>query len=325
MSDLFIRQELIRQLPKVDALVLDVDGVVLDVSQSYRVVICDTTQYWAVQHLGLEDNARLLTSEEVEFFKRAGGFNDDNELTQAAAMLVTARRARSNATDAATVQATAPTWEEYCDEIRRHGGGYAAAEKVAMATLTVPQRRAFAHDWLPRLVSQIFQEMYGGDSMCATLFGFNPQLWQGEGYHCREKVLLDRTLLPERIKIGLLTGRLVSETRHAVERAGLRDRVPEKCWVTSEDGVRKPDGRTLVLCQQRLGFQLAIYVGDTLDDHRTVMNYRELPASGRGRVVSCLVLTGPAGDQNRAAFLEAGADIVAPDVNALLQFFKAAR
>ena len=34
------------------------------------------------------------------------------------------------------------------------------------------------------------------------------------------------------------------------------------------------------------------------------------------------VLSGPAGEANRRAFLEAGAEIVAPDVNAVLQYFK---
>jgi phosphoglycolate phosphatase-like HAD superfamily hydrolase len=78
----------------------------------------------------------------------------------------------------------------------------------------------------------------------------------------------------------------------------------------------------LSLLQERMGFKYGMYVGDTIDDLRVVQNYREMNASGRARILSCLVLSGPAGATNRRQFLEAGAEIVAPDVNSLLGYLK---
>ena len=67
-------------------------------------------------------------------------------------------------------------------------------------------------------------------------------------------------------------------------------------------------------------FRHGIYVGDTVDDHKTVVNYRELKGAGKAKIVACTALSGPSGDAHRRLFLEAGAEIVTPDVNTLLQF-----
>src|SRR5687768_13298859 len=113
MSDLYIKQELIKNLPQVDAVLLDVDGVILDVSQSFRVVIARTVQYYATEVLKLEDTGPLLHTSETELFKLAGGFNDDGDLTNAAIALVVAKQAQSGATDTASLREQSPGWAEY--------------------------------------------------------------------------------------------------------------------------------------------------------------------------------------------------------------------
>jgi phosphoglycolate phosphatase-like HAD superfamily hydrolase len=140
----------------------------------------------------------------------------------------------------------------------------------------------------------------------------HPEHIHGPGYLDKETVLLDASLLPKKTKTGVLTGRIKAETQIALERAGILDRIEEATWVTEDDGIRKPDPRALALLQDRMKFRNGIYIGDTLDDLRVVQNFRESPAGGKARIFSCLVLSGPAGASNRRAFLEAGAEIVAP-------------
>jgi hypothetical protein len=76
----------------------------------------------------------------------------------------------------------------------------------------------------------------------------------------------------------------------------------------------------MALIRERMGFKLGIYIGDTLDDLRVVQNFRETASAGRARVLSCIVLSGPAGETHRRLFLEAGAEIVAPDINTVLTY-----
>ncbi len=36
--ELYVKQEIVKTLPQLDAILLDVDGVILDVAQTFRVV-----------------------------------------------------------------------------------------------------------------------------------------------------------------------------------------------------------------------------------------------------------------------------------------------
>jgi len=321
MSELFIKQELLKTLPQIDAILLDVDGVILDVSESYRVAIMQTTQYFATEVLQLEDTGPLMEGQDVEWFKLAGGFNSDWDLTNAAVMLVLAKQVQSGVKDTASILALEPSWEHFTAEIKRRGGGLPVAEILILERLTTRQRRDFANAFKPKFVTQIFQEMYGGDDACKSLYGFEPEHLEGEGLYKDETVMMDSDLLPKKLPIGLLTGRTTSETRLAMKVAGLK--IPESNWLTDDDGVKKPDGRALLMLQEKMNFKFALYIGDTMDDLNVVKNYRELKGSGRAKIVSCIVMSGPSGDTHRRLFLEAGAEIASPDVNSILQYLKA--
>jgi HAD superfamily phosphatase len=322
MSELFIRQDLFKSLPQIDAILFDIDGVLLDVSLSFRAAIVETTQHYAKNTLHLEDTGKLILPEEVELFKFAGGFNDDWDLTNAAVALVIAKWAQTGATDTQTIRDASPSWEEYTSAIKRRGGGLVEAEGFILEMLGSTERREFARHWNARLVTRLFQEFYGGDDACRDLYGFDPEYIHGEGFYKREKAMVDPTLIPGGMKCGVVTGRAKPETRLGLRHAKLLNRIKEEGWVTPESGAKKPDGKTLMLARDALDFKFGLYIGDIMDDLQTVLNYRELRGAGKARIISAIVLSGPSGATHRRDFLEAGADIVAPDVNFLLQYLK---
>lgn len=323
MSELFIKQELFKLLPTCDAVLFDIDGVLLDVAKSFRAAICDTLQHFCVNQLELQDNHPLLTPEETEMFKFAGGFNDDCDLTNAAVMLVAAKMAQTEARDTQTIHEMAPTWREYTDSIKRAGGGLVRAEGVILEMLTSGQRRDFARAINFKLVTRLFQEFYAGDEACHDLYGFHPEHVHVEGYYKTETLLIDPSLLPAKLKYGVVTGRSLEETRLALKQAKLLQKIPEAHWITPEIGFKKPDGHTLILARDRIDFKNAVYIGDIMDDLNTVLNYRELKGAGKARIAGAIALSGPSGATHKQAFLEAGADIVTPDVNTLLSYLKA--
>ena len=320
MSEIYIKQELLNILSQVDALLFDVDGVILDVSESFRVTIVRTVQLYATHVLKWEDTAQLLELDEIDLFKMAGGFNSDWDLTCTAVAFLVAKHCQSGASDTATIRAQSPSWQEYTTEVRRAGGGFVNAEKCLLEMLTPTQRRDFAVMLNPKLVTQLFQEMYAGQS-CHQLYGFEPQYLHQDGLYKNEKVLLDAQLIPRKLKVGLLTGRTANETRLAMEMAGLE--IDENAWVTEDHGVRKPDGRAMAKLQSLMKFKCGIFIGDTMDDLSVVKNYRELTGVTHAKVLSCIVL--PGGEKHRRAFLEAGADIVVGDANQFLKFFEQVR
>jgi phosphoglycolate phosphatase-like HAD superfamily hydrolase len=67
-----------------------------------------------------------------------------------------------------------------------------------------------------------------------------------------------------------------------------------------------------------MGFTNAVYIGDALDDLRTVKHFNA--AHGPVTFLSAQVLTGPAGRANEKLFRTSGADILAADVNEVLDW-----
>ena len=59
---------------KKQAVLFDMDGVLVDVGQSYRTAIQKTAEFFTKQE---------VTKEQIQEFKMKGGFNDDWDLTQA--------------------------------------------------------------------------------------------------------------------------------------------------------------------------------------------------------------------------------------------------
>ena len=158
MSELFIKQSLVKSLPTVDALILDIDGVVLDVSGSFRVAIAQTAQFYALNFMELADSGPVFEVADGELFKMAGGFNSDWDLTNAVVALLVAKQAISGLKDTESLRWQEPSWAQFTEQIRRRGGGLEAAEKWILDTLNATQRRDFTRMLKPKLVTQIFQE-----------------------------------------------------------------------------------------------------------------------------------------------------------------------
>ena len=66
----------------MDVLIFDMDGVLIDVSKSYRKAIQKTVQIYMETCLGFERTKEdWITNEDISLFKSAGGFNSDWDLT----------------------------------------------------------------------------------------------------------------------------------------------------------------------------------------------------------------------------------------------------
>ncbi len=322
---LIVRKDLLDLLPTAEALIFDIDGVLIDASESYRLAVCEAVKFFLEKELGWQVDAPPLTPDEVDMFKRAGGFNNDWDLAQAALLFLLFKSLRHGVKQVSRLKRLRPSLEQFLAEVGAAGGGLAAAERWVVSRLELRQRRDLARLWKTRLIVQLAQEFYAGKKWCARLFGFEPQHVSLEsGFLEREKPLIDPNLLPETMKLGILTGRAKRETILALERLNLLERIPEEFWVTDDDPIRKPDPKALLVLTERLQVQRAIYVGDTVDDLRMVNDYKALERS-EPVIWVCMTLTGPNGEKNRTLFLEQGADLIATNVNALLSYLRHAR
>ncbi|WP_435118713.1 TIGR01548 family HAD-type hydrolase [Halolamina sp. C58] len=288
-----------------DAVVLDVDGVLVDVADSYRRAIIETVQR---RHGGTIERAT------IQRFKDAGGFNNDWELTDAATLFVLAREAGYTG-DAA----------EFTDAIADHEeGGLAAARAVLREAAT---REGFDADaveaeWDPEGVRETFQALYLGAELYREIEEAEPP-FEAPGYIHDEPVLVEPGTI-ERLQsgfsVGVLTGRPAAEADIALERAGLS--VPDEHRFTMDDWEEgKPHPSALVTLAERFGADSVVFVGDTLDDVRTATNAGEADPSREYHGVG--VLTGGlTGESGRRKYEAEDAAAVLDSVNDLPELLK---
>jgi HAD superfamily hydrolase (TIGR01548 family) len=99
----------------VDAVVLDIDGVLVDVENSYRRAILESLD---------EVYGESIAKAAIQQFKDAGGFNDDWELTYAAALYLLGSR-----------EGLSLDVDGFTDGIAERGGGLDAAAEVVRDSL----------------------------------------------------------------------------------------------------------------------------------------------------------------------------------------------
>jgi HAD superfamily hydrolase (TIGR01548 family) len=280
----------------VDAVVLDVDGVLVDVADSYRRAIVDSLDRLYDETIDRND---------IQQFKDAGGFNNDWELTYAAALYVLARR-----------EGMEKSLSQFTDTIRGIGGGLDAARTVVSEECTPADRERVFSTWDTDRLRDVFQTLYLGSDLYRDIEGGDPA-FDAPGFIHDEPVIVEEETIENlqgRFAVGVLTGRPAAEADIALDRAGLS--VPDDHRFTMDDwDAGKPDPEALVTLAERFGAEQVAFVGDTLDDVRTAVNAAEVDDRTYHGVG---VLTGGlTGAHGRKKYEQAGAAAVVDSVNDL--------
>lgn len=322
--------ELDRGLPftldQADAVIFDVDGVLVEVSDSFRQVISHTVQFYFNRILEIPGQARLISPEETGHFKLAGRFNNDWELTKGAVAHGLLKLLSANGTYPVTMEKlreSPPLVEDFTAEVKERGGGLEETLKLVQGELGESGCREFESRYKPELIRKIFMEYYAGTQHCRSFYGFDPEYYSGPGLIEKEQDILDLSLirkLAERgISFGILSGRIPEEAGYLFRKTGL-DKFLKPEFVVTDDGSLpgKPDPAGLQLLAGRMGFRAGIYVGDVPDDWTAVENYRQQNPGGPP-IACCMVQTGATSPELMTGFYtESEVDYLAADVNYLL-------
>jgi len=286
-----------------DAVVLDVDGVLVDVADSYRRAVVDTVA---------RIHGETISRSTLQAFKDAGGFNNDWELTDALALYVLAR---SEGFDRCV--------EGFTDRIAASGGGFSGARSVVDDEMDAAARERIYAALDREQLREVFQQLYLGSDKYREIEGSEPTLSEA-GYIHDETVLVDRSTLETLLanfEVGVLTGRPAAEADIAMDRVGLD--IPADHRFTMDDwDAGKPDPDALVTLAERFDADTVTFAGDTLDDVRTAVNAADADSDRTYHGIG--VLTGGlTGESGREKFEQAGADAVVESVNDLPELLEA--
>jgi len=328
------------KLPKL--IVFDMDGVLIDVSGSYRETARKTARLFFAGAKGfgrLPDP--LFPLADLAELKQTGGLNNDWDLTALTLHLLFAKvktPARPSSPD------DSPEWEgtiRGCD-LSELAGFLKTNPRPLMDLLNRCGRRndpfvaaCFQGDVLTgNVIKRIFQEIYLGRPLFTMHYGQEPRFYQGEGLIHRESLLINPALLADLSRnhiLAIATGRPRAEVVFPLDRFDLRKyfqivitlddctREEEKIFIERGERIslKKPDPYMLDRIPPLIGrgFSESYYLGDMPDDMQAARSSR---TGYRGVGV---IFSSAEPENLRRELLKAGADLILADPAALPRIF----
>lgn len=309
-------------LNSIDTVVFDIDGVLLNVIGSFREVVSHTVQFYFTSILQFEGSKTLIQPLENELFKLAGKFNNDWDLTYAVVLFYLWKSVRLGARNIDIIRTEGLSLEEFTKKIKQMGGGLEQARNLLFTELDDDSKAHILKEYDQEKIWHIFQEFYCGKDLCPVMYGIEACYAMPEQGMVRKETRIIRPELLDKLiecskHIGCVTGRVWNEAEVVLRLRGILEYFEREYTITEDLGIAKPDPTGLVRLSSKFGTQRGIFIGDTLDDLGTVRNFRKLGLEAE--FIFCAVSTGAHQEQTWDIFEEAGADIVARDVNAVLE------
>ncbi len=315
MATSFIWKRPNLQFPQpFDSIFFDIDGVLIKATCSFRAADIAVAEYVVGRIHGLDwgQNAdkQLVTLDEVNAFKQAGGYNNDWDMCYLLATLFTARLREWKGTPLA--ERNIREWAELSRIANLQGhGGTEWVREVTPASAQLDYG----------LIGDLYHEFYWGAAELKKRYGQTAHyLPDWPGFVHREEMLFPKDL-PARLHkagirhIGLITGRVGPEVDSALER--METYSGGRWWdiVIAADEAAKPDPRALQLAIEAVSARGGLYIGDTADDFDLVINYRASKREEEPEILVVMVVH----EDELEVYQERGADFMVESVEEVVR------
>ena len=283
----------VNQMKKKALLLFDMDGVLVDVSKSYRDTVRQTARLFLQEACGSASLPNPLFSlADLAAVKQSGGLNNDWDLTRTVLDLLFTKVGCPEIHDSTDPWTRYAGTMEKCDvsDLARH---LESISEPLAALLDARNRPAnpfigamYEGDvGSGNVIKQIFQELYLGKGLFDTTYGFPPAVYHGEGFIDRESLLIGPEILETLSKTGILaiaTGRPRAEADYPLDHFHIRRFFSaiyalDDC-IGEEQKVLRKTGKTVSLSKphpfmldavadkMRGRFSECYYIGDMPDD-----------------------------------------------------------
>lgn len=231
----------------LDVLIFDMDGVLIDVSRSYRKTIQRTIHIYLETCLGFQrSRGDWIMDEEISLFKSVGGFNNDWDLTSGLLLyllsisgipplpkqkrfssireIVHYLVAKSSISHWKTViRLKRKHFLSFLEKVKSTGGGLRGVRRILGTSWDGWVYRSGDLDQ-ENMIKRVFQEVYLGKKFTAC-YHLSPLFYMGKGFYLQERTLIPKKILAslrKKIRMGIASGRPRFDAELALKRFHLR-------------------------------------------------------------------------------------------------------
>ncbi|UCD71501.1 MAG: HAD family hydrolase [Syntrophobacterales bacterium] len=349
----------VHQRLHVEIVIFDMDGVLIDVSKSYRESIKRTVALYLKRALGLKGYETSLVSDaDIVTFKEIGGLNNDWDVTTGLLYYFISLLEGEEPQDAHTMG----SMDEVISFLRKNRGRIRGGVRDIIEKKDIPRfqqhtkRLGTGLEAIKRalnsrktrfifgtgdlkvdnLVKRIFQEIYLGPHF-KTIYHVPPRFYSGRGFFERERLMVKRgslSILSKRVKMGIASGRPKAEAILGLKKFGIKQYF--RSLVTLEDCEAEQE-RIFTLKGKRMNlfkpnpFSIIKAVGQISQGRVRCAYVGDIPddieAANRAKREIDIIAMGCLGshmdkDRARKRFLEMGADLIIEGVDDLVSFIQ---
>ncbi len=299
------------KIKKLDAIIFDCDGVLIDVSNSYDLAIKKTVDFIASDLVTIKPQ---VTTEMIDSFKKTGGFNDEVDVTYALILV------------AAASQKTGKSFSDLILEVAKNADqtGITSVEKyldLSKVDLSeIKKKLAYPAKRFQSPLSSTFDEIFYGKDLYTRRYKKSPQFFNGMGLIENDVVLVTKELLQglhQRVgkKIAIVTGRGAISAGHSLGKLFEEFDLQNSRFLEDEPReMAKPNHKSLVSSINGMHASCSIYVGDSMEDY---IMARKADESGNQTLFCGIYGTSQDSQAKRIFFEQKGADLILETIHLL--------
>lgn len=299
------------KIKKLDSIVFDCDGVLIDVSNSYDLAIKKTVDF-IIREMAQINECGIVTTKMIEGFKATGGFNDEIDVAYALILAIVSAKKQNE------------IFSKFIFEVIENADqtGIKSVEKyldtINADVFDIRKKLAYPSKKFQNPLSSIFDEIFYGSELFKQLYKREPQFFDGLGLIENDVVLLDHDLaktLHKRFdkRIAIVTGRSLLSAKHSLKI--LFDEFDLNSSRFLEDEPRemaKPNPQSLISAIQVMNGTHSLYVGDSMEDY---LMARKADESGISTLFCGIYGTSKDKKAKKALFESNNADIIIESID----------
>ena len=260
----------IEALNSVECALFDVDGVLVDVKNSYNLAIKNTVEFITKYIIGTSYTKRLVTDTLLLKFKQTGGFNNEIDICYAIILALISRPFLES-----TVKK-----REFLFRVAKNANetGILSVEKYLSSLYTSSRIEKLKTDLVyPAPVGQsplatLFDELFYGPTLFQKRHKMKPIYYHGKPFIENDKLVVRRktlNLVSEKFhgNLAIISGRSRVAAQHSLKTLFKVFNTQASVFLEDENREHwKPNPYSIKKAMDHFGAKTALYAGDSIED-----------------------------------------------------------